>query len=85
MILFVVCIRDRAADVFGTPNFVTSLGSAIRGFADEVNRPAENNMLNKHPEDFDMFHLGSYDDSSAEFKCGPPKQIAVGKDLKIKS
>lgn len=84
MILQVVAIRDRAADVYGQPNFVTSIGSAIRGFADEINRPTEGNVLNKHPEDFDMFHLGCYNDALGEFQCGTPKQIAVGKDLVIK-
>lgn len=84
MILFVVAIRDRAAQVYGQPNFVTSIGGAIRGFADEINRPADNNMLSKHPEDFDMFHLGSYNDEIGEFQCGTPKQIAIGKDLVIK-
>lgn len=80
---FVVVVRDRAADVFGTPNFVNSIGGAIRGFADEINRVDANNMFNKHPEDFDLFKLGSYDDATAVFECGLPVQLAVGKDLVI--
>lgn len=81
MILRIVCIRDRAADVFGMPNFVTSIGMAIRSFGDEINRQAQDNPLHKHPEDFDLYELGVYDDATATFECGTPRQIAVGKDL----
>lgn len=81
MKLKVVCVRDRAADVYGQPNFVLSIGSAIRSFADEVNNPRENNAFNKHPEDFDLYELGEFDDETGLFQCGTPRQIAVGKDL----
>jgi len=83
MILKIVAMRDRAADVFAAPNFVASIGGAIRSFADEVNRKAEGNVLNAHPEDFDLFELGEYDDQSASFMLlDNPRQIAIGKDLK---
>lgn len=82
MILHVVVVRDRAADVFGTPSFVPAVGSAIRGFGDEINRVDANNMFSKHPEDFDLFLLGTYDDSCARFELlEAPRQIAIGKDL----
>lgn len=83
---FVVCVRDRAADVFGAPNFVLSIGAAIRSFGDEINREGDaNNMFNKHPEDFDLFKLGTYDDQTAQFECAMPEQLAVGKDLRIRN
>lgn len=82
---YVFAVRDRAADVFGQPHFATSIGSAIRSFSDEVNRSADNNIFNKHPDDFDLYHLGSYDDNTGFFECGAPQQIAVGKDLLVKS
>lgn len=81
MRLIVVAIRDRAANVFGVPSFVPSLGSAVRSFSDEVNRPGENNVLNRHPEDFDLYELGVYDDNSGTFETLTPRQVAVGKDL----
>lgn len=80
---FVVVVRDRAADVYGAPSFVASIGSAIRSFGDEINRDADNNMFSKHPDDFDLFSLGTYDDSTAVFECGLPAQLALGKDLRI--
>lgn len=84
MKLHVVVVRDRAADVFGTPYFVVSLGAAIRSFGDEINRGGEQNMLARHPEDFDLYVLGCYDDATASFTVGVPRQLSVGKDLVVK-
>lgn len=79
---FIISIRDRAADVFGYPSFHVSQNAAIRGFTDEVNRPVADNMFYKHPDDFDMFSLGTFDDADGSFQLDTrPKQIAVGKDL----
>lgn len=84
MILWVLTVRDRSADVFGTPTFHLSQGAAARAFADEINRADANNVMYRHPEDFDLFLLGSYDDSTAAFDMAPvPKQIAVGKDISL--
>lgn len=83
MKLHILCIRDRAADVFGQPMFRPSIGAAIRGFADELNRAAQDNVMYQHPEDFDMYDLGVYDDGDGSFVCPTPRQIAVGKDLKV--
>lgn len=81
MIYRIVAVRDRAADVYGQPTCVASLGAAIRGFGDEINRPADNNQFHKHPEDFDLYEIGSYDDATAELTPIRPRQVAVGKDL----
>ena len=78
MDLIVMAIRDRALDSYGTPFFVTAVGQGVRGFTDEINKKAEGNMLNAHPEDFDLFVLGSYDTSSGLFKTDVPRQVAVG-------
>jgi len=78
----VLAIRDRAIDSYGQPFYSTSVGGAIRSFSDEVNRAAENNQLNRHPEDFDLFLLGEFDDQTGEFDTTRPAQVAVGKDLK---
>lgn len=82
MKLEIVAIHDRAADAFGRPISVNALGQAIRSFQDEINRPAENNEMNRHPDDYDLFHLGTYDDNTGELtSLEEPKQIAIGKQL----
>lgn len=77
---FVVVVRDRAADAFMQPWFASSQGGAVRAFKDEINRKGENNHLARHPEDYDLFHLGMFDDRTGLFETGTPSQIAVGKD-----
>lgn len=82
MIYRLVSIRDRAADVFSVPQFVVNTGSAIRSFGDLVNNNNAENQVAQHPEDFDLYYLGEYDDSNGSFVVESPRQIAVGKDLK---
>lgn len=83
MNLYVVAVRDRASDVFGSPYFVVSVGAAVRSFGDEINREDAQNPCYKHPEDYDLFLLGSYDDNIGKFvnTDDGPRQIAIGKDL----
>lgn len=80
----IVAIKDRVSDAYSTPNFVVSAGSAIRSFGDEVRNPRENNPLNSHPDDFDLFLIGEYDDENASFITHEPKQIALGRDYSTK-
>jgi len=78
---FVVCVRDRAAEVYNRPFFVPHRGVAVRDFTDEINRSAADNALNKHPDDFDLYLLGKFDDSTAEFESvGKPLVLVRGKD-----
>ena len=81
----VVCVRDRAGNVFGVPQFVVSAGAAIRSFGDGINNEAKDNPLYMHPEDFDLYSLGTYDDENGSFSGDVPKQIAVGKDFSVRS
>jgi len=83
MIKQVCAVRDRAADAFGQPMFVPNKGIAIRSFIDEINRAEQTNQLYMHPEDFDLYALGEYDDNTGEIKSlTRPLQIAIGKDVK---
>lgn len=84
MKLIMCAVRDRAADAYARPMFVPSVGLAIRSFSDEVNRNAEDNQMNKHADDFDLYELGTYDDETAKFEIlEVPKQLAIGKQVKI--
>lgn len=84
MTIFVmVSVRDRVADTFGPPQFLPQVGVAIRMFRDEVNRAAPDNMLYKHPEDFDLFQLGTYEDSTGMVtQDSIPRQLVLGKDCR---
>lgn len=82
MIYAVVSVRDTMADAFGRPIFTQSVGVAIRSFSDEVNRVDVQNEMNKHPEDFELFELGTFDDNTGRFVLyDKPKSLVVGKQV----
>ena len=81
MNLFIVSVKDRAADVFNRPFFVPHRNVAIRDFTDEVNRSAVDNQLNKHPDDFDLYLLGEFNDNTGEFVMVSPQVLVRAKDV----
>lgn len=82
MKLQIIAVYDSAAEMFGQPQFVLSLGQSTRTFADQVNSK-DSGDLGKHPADFTLFHLGEYDDGHAHFELLPePRQLVRGQDVK---
>jgi hypothetical protein len=85
MKMVIVSILDTAAGAYGRPAFVASEGVAIRQFQDEVNRVNDDNQLYKHPDDFNLFYLGTYDDNSGSMDLlAAPKLISRAKDVMIR-
>lgn len=81
----IFAIRDRASASFGRPNCGVSKGAMIRDFGILINDKSRESLYSQHPEDFDLFYLGEYDDNTGQFAGIPPEQIAVGKDMIIAS
>lgn len=82
MIYKVLSVYDRVSQVYGVPNYVVSIGGANRAFGDEINRADPQNALYQHPDDFELYELGEFDDQTAEFKPCVIRLIAAGSDLK---
>lgn len=81
MVLVMVAVRDSALDAFMRPFFVPTTGIAVRSFQDEVKNP--DSPMSKHPEDFALFELGTFDEDTG--KCqnlASPRQLVRGNDLK---
>lgn len=76
----VFAVRDIAINAFDRPFVVTHLGMAERGFADAINDPKSN--LYAHPEDYELYQLGTFDDGSGLFEVGQPTQICSGKAVR---
>lgn len=82
MKLKMVVMYDSKTEAYGVPNFVVSIGGAIRGFTDEINRDAPDNILHRHPHDFSLYHIGDYDDNTATFELlQQPREIARGIEM----
>lgn len=75
---YVLTVRDNVANCYGAPMFVTHVGSAVREFGDACQNKPEGNALGKHPEHYELYQLGMWDDSEANFELEKPKQLAVG-------
>ena len=79
--LQIFAVMDTKAGAFMNPFYVRSLGEAIRSFSDESNKPES--MFNKHSEDFNLFQLGEFDQTTGEIKIEPaPKSIGTAANFK---
>lgn len=65
MKLEVYAVHDSAIGAFNKPLFFRSRGEAIRSFEQGVRDPA--NGFVSHPEHYSFWHVGYYDDATAEF------------------
>lgn len=82
---YVVCaVFDKKSEVFGAPFYTVAKGQAMRNFQDTVNRNDPNNSLYAHPEDFDLYHLGEFDDSRGLFNCGEPTILMRGREVAVR-
>jgi len=82
----VYSLRDRKAAVFGRPVFTASFGSLVRELTDAVREGQD--MLGKHPGDFELYELGWFDDEKGTFdllklpdlvlQCGSLVAVSAG-------
>lgn len=77
-VMHMCSVLDMVAQQYGRPFFAVSEGSAIRGFSDEVNRSADS-VLYQHPNDFQLFYLGTFDDADCSFDVlSTPRLLVSG-------
>lgn len=73
-------IRDSKGAIYNQPMFARSHGEAERAFQTEAQNT--NSMINKFPEDFDLFFIGTYDDQTGKVDPLPtPQHIVKAADL----
>lgn len=65
MIISVFTIRDDKAQAYLQPFFLSNESMARRAIADCVSD--SDHMFGKHPEDYALFSLGTFDDQSGKF------------------
>ena len=56
-------IYDSKEEIYYQPHFLLNHSVALRQFGDMAND--KDTKISKHPEDYTLWHLGSYEDSSA--------------------
>lgn len=81
MILEVFTVFDAKIKAFMSPFYERSIESATRAFDDACNKP--DHPFYAHPEDYTLFHLGSYDDQAGSFTC-PAAPTAIVKAAQLR-
>lgn len=80
MIVKVFSVYDTSSATYSPPFFQPTIGSAIRSFGDAVSGPESN--LTRHPSDFILFELASYDDNTGKFiSLDQPNKLAVATEF----
>lgn len=83
MQLMAYSVRDMKTEIYTPPFFNKSHGEAERTFRELIND--ENTMPGKYPEDYDLYHLGVYDDQTGTMKVlDTPQHITKGVNVKNK-
>lgn len=56
-------VYDIKTEAYLPPFYMPTKGAAIRAIMDTLDDP--NHQFSKHPEDFTLFHIGTFDDVDA--------------------
>lgn len=81
----IVALKDTAARVFGTPFFVQASAQAVRSLRDEVNSADSTSDVRRHPDDFELYEVGVFDEDSGVVTPMEPRMISRAKDLRDSS
>lgn len=76
MKLFMYSVFDRCSGVYDRPFPSRSDAEAIRSFTDiacDTDHP-----IGKHPGDFTMFRVGTWDDNTGNLDCNAPEKVING-------
>lgn len=60
----VFAVRDTCVDAWLMPWFLQNRAAAVRSLGDAVNKPGEQNAFFQHPEHYQLYEIGVYDDST---------------------
>ena len=69
----VFSIYDSKAEAHLQPFFMDTVGMATRAVQDCLSDPEH--QFNRHPEDYTLFHLGTFDDANGEFSMDIKKSL----------
>lgn len=84
MITHYYTIFDAAVNAFMPPFQSRADGEALRQFTDAMND--EKSHFNRHPHDYTLFYIASFDDESATFELPTaPRRLISGTEVLIKT
>lgn len=75
MIHTIFAVRDTCVGSFLLPMFFQNAAAAVRALGDAVNNPSKDNQFYQHPEHFQLYKLGEFDDENASIAPCVPEFI----------
>jgi len=81
MKMLVFAIYDSKAKYYKHPFLMKSKGEVLRGFIDLAND--EKTEIGKHPEDFVLFYIGTFDEVSGRYEMLDAKE-SLGTAIEFK-
>ena len=72
-------IYDVASGIYMRPFFSQADGQAIRGFKD-IATDADHEV-GKHPEDYTLYRIGTYNDTTGKLEGENPEKLATGLEM----
>jgi len=80
MIHRVFTVYDSKSEAYLQPFFLQTVGQAVRSITDCVRD--SNHQFNRHPEDYTLFEIGSFEDNTAVFEVHKTP-VSLGKCLEF--
>lgn len=84
MIYIACAILDRSVNAYINLHCVRAEGQAIRQFMDAIANK-DSGMMHSHPDDYDLYRVGTYNDDNGELTPEPKKKLADGKQLSMEA
>lgn len=73
----VFAVRDVCICAFLLPMFFPNKAGAVRALGDAVNKPGGDNQFFQHPEHFQLYELGEFDEDSGVISPLPAPEFVV--------
>ena len=73
--LRLVCMFDKKAETFTAPIATPGIGQLARAIGESVNASEKSETFAKHPGDFQLFEVGSFDETTGRLIPIVPKFV----------
>lgn len=77
----VYSVYDLKAAAYSPPFYVQNDAVAIRAFTDIAND--RRSSVSKYPGDYELRHIGTFDDGTADYKKCDPKTLTTGASVQV--
>lgn len=78
---YIIAMRDIRANVYTLPELWPMPQQAVRAFEDRCNSAKPDDLVARHPQDFELVIIGQYEDHTGtilEYTNNDRKQLAAG-------